>query len=158
MNITKLDINTTSGNFTIELDVRDSELQATLKDLLLAKMLNEKQITNNSQYRNEAGRDSKPSKTPIIKWDAYTKGVMRDSSKGMGARLLTEELLSDQEHIKKEALLDYLDSSLQGVKRNSIDTYINGMVAAGMLQRSITNRDMLSLTDEFINQQNGELA
>ena len=153
MNITKLYIGTTSGNFTIELDARDSELQAALKDLLLVKMLNEKQITNNSPCSNEAGIDSKLSKTPIIKWDAYTKGVIRDSSKGMGARLLTAELISDQKHIKKEALLDYLDSSLQGVKRNSIDTYINGMVAAGMLQRSITDRDLLSLTNEFINQQ-----
>lgn len=157
MDIYSMDVKTSSGSFNIEVSRSDAALQSIIKDLLLKKILNERQATS-----GKTAKYSEPQsdcvEVPLLYWNSYEKRRMSSSSNQVKVRQTVVEYLSGMVMwVFKDDVLREVAPSFPELKEISVKTYIDGMIAADILERDINNREVVRLSDKF-NQQRERAA
>lgn len=157
MDIYSMDVKTSSGSFNIEVSGSDAALQSIIKDLLLKKILNERQATSGKTTKyNEPQSDCV--EVPLLYWNSYEKRRMSSSSNQVKVRQAVVEYLSGMVMwVFKDDVLREVAPSFPELKEISVKTYIDGMIAADILERDINNREVVRLSDKF-NQQRERVA
>lgn len=155
MDIYSMEVKTSSGSFNIGVSRGDAALQSIIKDLLLKKILNERQLTSDKPTKY-CEPQSDAIEIPLIYWDAYAKRRMSPSSNQVKVRQAVVEYFSTMVMwVLKEDVLSAVAPRFPELKEISVKTYIDGMIAAGVLERDIKNREAIRLSNKF-NQQREE--
>lgn len=151
MDISSIEVKTSSGIFNIEVLQSDSALQSILKDLLLKKLLSEKEVIKSK----DVSIASLPQ--PLLTKCLYTKSALKLGSTQMKVRqlVITDLMKIDNAWRCKEMLSNDMVKQVE-LSRASVDTYVNGMAAAGILEKNPDDKKLIRLTEEFINQSKGE--
>lgn len=154
MDISSIEVKTSSGIFNIEVSRSDNALQSIIKDLLLKKLLSEKELVTNKPV--PVAQVEQPLLTKCV----YTKGALKQNSRQMQIRrLVIADLMKIGNAWRcKEMLTNEIVDKVE-LSRASIDTYVNGMAAAGIIKKNGEDKKLIKLTEEFINQsKEGETA
>lgn len=154
MDISRIEVKTSSGIFNIEVSRSDNALQSIIKDLLLKKLLSEKELVTNKPV--PVAQVEQPLLTKCV----YTKGALKQNSRQMQIRrLVIADLMKIGNAWRcKEMLTNEIVDKVE-LSRASIDTYVNGMAAAGIIKKNGEDKKLIKLTEEFINQsKEGETA
>ena len=155
MDIYSMEVKTSSGSFNIEVSRSDAALQSIIKDLLLKKILNERQATSGKTAKYSEPQ-SDCAEVPLLYWNSYEKRRMSSSSNQVKVRQAVVEYLSGMAMwVLKDDVLRDVAPSFPELKEISVKAYIDGMIAADILERDINNREAIRLTDRF-NQQREE--
>ena len=147
MDISSIEVKTSSGIFNIEVSRSDNALQSIIKDLLLKKLLSEKELVTNKPV--PVAQVEQPLLTKCV----YTKGALKQNSRQMQIRrLVIADLMKIGNAWRcKEMLTNEIVDKVE-LSRASIDTYVNGMAAAGIIKKNGEDKKLIKLTEEFINQ------
>ncbi|AGH57472.1 hypothetical protein PSYG_00011 [Psychrobacter phage pOW20-A] len=147
MDIYSMEVKTSSGMFNVEVSRSDNALQSIIKDLLLKKLLSEKEVVTNRPV--PVAQVEQPLLTKCV----YTKGVLKQNSRQMQIRrLVIADLMKIGNAWRcKEMLTNEIADKVE-LSRASIDTYVNGMAAAGIIKKNSEDKKLIKLTEEFINQ------
>lgn len=155
MDIYSMEVKTSSGSFNIGVSRSDTALQSIIKDLLLKKILNERQLISSKATKN-CEPQSDCAEVPLLYWNAYEKRRMHQSSNQVKVRQAVISYLQTMVMwVFKDDLLSAVAPKFPELKEVSVKTYIDGMIAADILERDINNREVIRLTDRF-NQQREE--
>lgn len=147
MDIYSMEVKTSSGIFNVEVSRSDNALQSIIKDLLLKKLLSEKEVVTNKPV------SVAPVEQPLLTKCVYTKGALKQNSRQMQIRrLVIADLMKIGNAWRcKEMLTNEIVNKVE-LSRASIDTYVNGMAAAGIIKKNSEDKKLIKLTEEFINQ------
>lgn len=157
MDIYSMEVKTSLGSFNIEVSRNDTALQSIIKDLLLKKILNERQLISSKATKN-CEPQSDCAEVPLLYWNSYEKRRMSSSSNQVKVRQAVVEYLSSMPMwVFKDDVLRDVAPSFPELKEISVKAYIDGMIAADILERDINNREAVRITDKF-NQQRERAA
>lgn len=147
MDIYSMEVKTSSGMFNVEVSRSDNALQSIIKDLLLKKLLSEKEVVTNKPV------PVAPVEQPLLTKCVYTKGALKQNSRQMQIRrLVIADLMKIGNAWRcKEMLTNEIVNKVE-LSRASIDTYVNGMAAAGIIKKNSEDKKLIKLTEEFISQ------
>ena len=147
MDIYSMEVKTSSGIFNVEVSRSDNALQSIIKDLLLKKLLSEKEVVKNNPVPVALVEQ------PLLTKCVYTKGELKQNSRQMQIRrLVIADLMKIGNAWRcKEMLTNEIVDKVE-LSRASIDTYVNGMAAAGIIKKNSEDKKPIKLTEEFISQ------
>ncbi|MGB6825916.1 hypothetical protein [Psychrobacter sp.] len=151
MDIYSMEVKTSSGMFNVEVSRSDNALQSIIKDLLLKKLLSEKDVVTNKPVPVPV--PVAQVEQPLLTKCVYTKGALKQNSRQMQIRrLVIADLMKIGNAWRcKEMLTNEIVDKVE-LSRASIDTYVNGMAAAGIIKKNSEDKKLIKLTEEFINQ------
>lgn len=161
MDISSITVNMAGGdNYVIPMQ-DSSQHQQSIKDMLLEHLL---QKTHSEGLQDKIvdmfkSPENKPlSEIPLINKCAYTGGFLTRASKQMEIRNHIVGYFTEHGNafaLRKD-LIEYAFGLVQGIKLNSVENYIGGMIAAGILEKHERDSSLARLTQNFINQTEGK--
>lgn len=160
MDIKSVTVSLASGdNYVIPMQLGDTS-QSAIKDLLLRHFLAENKNKSESLSifsSKDDLIDIKPVgiEQPLISKCAYTGGMVSRGSRQMEVRNNAINFFNDNGNAfeVKKTLVEYVFGLVHGIKFNSIENYVGGMVAAGILEKHRRDNSLVRLSQAFINQQ-----
>ena len=161
MDISSITVSMGGGdNYVIPMQEGGSH-QQSIKDMLLEHLLKKTHSQGLQDKIVEVFKapENKPlSEIPLINKCSYTGGFLTRGSKQMDVRNHVVERFNEYGNafaLRKD-LIEYAFGLVQGIKINSVENYIGGMIAAGILEKHERDSSLVRLSQNFTNQTEGK--